>query len=90
MPRPTHHKDININELIDQAAARGAARALAELGLDDSTAGQDIRDLRALLTSWRRIKREASRSLIKFGIRAILLFMLLMAGFVVYSSGIRP
>ncbi|MCG8624819.1 MAG: DUF6127 family protein [Proteobacteria bacterium] len=83
------HKDIDIQQLIEQAAAKGASRALAELGLDDSSAGRDITDLRALLTSWRRIKREITRSLIRFGIRAILLFMLLMAGFVVYSSGLR-
>lgn len=90
--KPAHqatHRDIDIQQLIEQAAAKGASRALAELGLDDSSAGRDITDLRALLTNWRRIKREITRSLIRFGIRAILLFTLLMAGFVVYSSGLR-
>ena len=96
MPRPPHkltasqqHKDIHIPQLIEQAAAKGAARALAELGLDDSGAGRDIRDLRALLSNWRRIKGEITRSLIRFSIRALLLFLLLMAGFIVYSSGLR-
>jgi nitrate reductase NapE component len=45
-----------------------------------------VRDLRELLTNWRRIRREATRSLITFGVRAILIFMVLMAAFVI-STG---
>ncbi len=47
---------------------------------------RDVRDLRELLTNWRRIRREATRSLITFGVRAILIFMVLMAVFVI-STG---
>lgn len=83
------HKDIDIERLIEQAARKGAAKALAELGLDDADAGRDLHDLRSLLTSWKRVKREATRSLITFGVRALLLFMLLMAVFVVTTGDLR-
>jgi hypothetical protein len=74
------------NIIIEQAAKRGARNALAEIGLDDQAACLDVRDLRELLTNWRRIRREATRSLITFGVRAILIFMVLMAAFVI-STG---
>jgi hypothetical protein len=74
------------NVIIEQAAKRGARKALAEIGLDDQAACRDVRDLRELLTNWRRIRREATRSLITFGVRAILIFMVLMAA-VVISTG---
>jgi hypothetical protein len=74
------------NVIIEQAAKRGARKALAEIGLDDQAACRDVRDLRELLTNWRRIRREATRSLITFGVRAILIFMVLMAAFVI-STG---
>ena len=81
------HKDINLDKLIEQAAKSGARKALAELGLDDNTASKDLRDLRDLLVSWRRIRREASRSIIIFGVRAVLIFMILMAA-VIVTTGI--
>ena len=74
------------NVIIKQVAKRGARKALAEIGLDDQAACRDVRDLRELLTNWRRIRREATRSLITFGVRAILIFMVLMAA-VVISTG---
>jgi hypothetical protein len=80
------HKDINLDQLIEQAVAKGAKKALAEMGLDDASASRDLRDLRDLLTSWRRIQRDAGRSLITFGVRALLIFMVLMAGFVITSG----
>ena len=64
----------------------GIRKALAEIGLDDQAACRDVRDLRELLTNWRRIRREATRSLITFGVRAILIFIVLMAA-VVISTG---
>ena len=81
------HQDINLDKLIEQAAKSGARKALAELGLDDNTASKDLRDLRDLLVSWRRIRREASRSIIIFGVRAVLIFMILMAA-VIVTTGI--
>lgn len=42
-----------IDALLDAAAERGAKRALERLGLHDEDAGNDIRDLRNLIESWR-------------------------------------
>lgn len=42
-----------IDTLLEAAAERGAKRALERLGLHDEDAGNDIRDLRSLLESWR-------------------------------------
>ena len=81
------HKDIDLEKLIEQAAKSGAKKALAELGLDDASARKDLRDLRDLLASWQRIRQEASKSIIIFGVRAVLIFMLLMAA-VIISTGI--
>ena len=81
------HKDIDLEKLIEQAAKSGAKKALAELGLDDASAKKDLRDLRDLLASWQRIRQEASKSIIIFGVRAVLIFMLLMAA-VIISTGI--
>lgn len=84
--KPTRSTSPDWNIIIKQAAKRGARNALAEIGLDDQAACRDVRDLRELLTNWRRIRREATRSLITFGVRAILIFMVLMAAFVI-STG---
>ena len=81
------HKDIDLEKLIEQAAKSGAKKALAEIGLEDASAKKDLRDLRDLLASWQRIRQEASKSIIIFGVRAVLIFMLLMAA-VIISTGI--
>ena len=81
------HKDIDLEKLIEQAAKSGAKKALAEIGLNDASAKKDLRDLRDLLASWQRIRQEASKSIIIFGVRAVLIFMLLMAA-VIISTGI--
>lgn len=86
LPRYGQNQDTDWNLVMEQAARRGARKALAEIGLDDQEACRDVRDLRELLTNWQRIRREATRSLITFGVRAILIFMVLMAAFVI-STG---
>jgi hypothetical protein len=78
----------DVDALIEHAARRGARNALAELGLSDTTAPQDIRDLRNLLVSWRRIRKEAYNTVITFSIRAALLIMFGIAAAVIYYSGV--
>ena len=43
--------------LLDEAAEKGAKRALASVGLHDQDAGDDVRELRGLLESWRETKK---------------------------------
>ena len=63
---------------LDEAAERGAQKALAALGLSDATAGDDIRDLRGLIAGW----RDAKRTVIQTFFRAVTVAVLsaLVAG----------
>ncbi|XDZ66210.1 DUF6127 family protein [Alphaproteobacteria bacterium LSUCC0684] len=78
----------DVEALIEHAARRGARNALAELGLNDTSAPQDIRDLRNLLVSWRRIRKEAYKTVVTFAIRVVLLIMFGIAVAVIYVSGV--
>lgn len=49
--------DDALRRLIEEAAERGAERALLRVGLHDEGAGDDIRDLRKLLTDWRAVRK---------------------------------
>ena len=50
---------IELASLLDQAAEKGARRALESVGLHDDNAGNDIRDLRGLIDGWRSAKKSA-------------------------------
>jgi hypothetical protein len=50
-------------ELIEAAAARGARKALAEVGLADEHAAGDIHDLRGILKAISAVKRGALQRL---------------------------
>lgn len=49
-------------EMLARAAHAGAQQALKEIGLADTGAGADVRELRGLLESWRQFKRAAVRT----------------------------
>lgn len=53
-------------KLIDDAAERGAKRALESLGLHDDKAGVDIRDLRTLIESYRDVKATIGRTIVQW------------------------
>lgn len=64
------------NELLDHAAERGAERCLAHLGLENSHAAKDIRELRDLLEAWRDARHTVWQTTVKVittGILAALL-----------------
>ena len=66
-----------LDHLLDQAAERGARKALEQLGLHDEQAGTDIRDLRSLIDSWRQARTTALRTVtqwITMGILGALAF----------------
>jgi hypothetical protein len=58
--------------LLEQAAERGARRALERLGLHDDDAGKDIRDLRTLIDGWRDAKRTVSKAIIQWATIGVL------------------
>lgn len=52
--------------LLDQAAEKGARRALESIGLHDDNAGNDVRELRGLLDSWRQAKHSMIDAVVKW------------------------
>ena len=66
--------------LLAVAAARGARYALAELGLENGAAREDIRDLRSLLGALRLAKRTAWQTTVKIVTTAFVLALLAWAG----------
>ena len=52
-------------QLLELAAERGAKRALADVGLVDEHAANDIRDLRSLLGAVRIAKRTAWQTVVR-------------------------
>ncbi len=59
-------------QVIEAAAERGAKTALAKIGLADEQAGQDVRDLRALMRDWRGIRKTVTRTIAQAITMAIL------------------
>ena len=53
-------------DLLDQAAERGARRALESVGLHDAHAGRDIQDLRTLIDGWRQAKSTVAATIAKY------------------------
>jgi|TARA_R100001594_G_scaffold48466_1_gene81322 hypothetical protein len=64
-----------IEEMLDSAAKRGASQALREIGLQDDTAANDIREMRSLLDAWRLTKKSVWSTTVKMGTVAILTFI---------------
>ena len=87
LPLTEHHDEQSLDMQIEKSAQRGARLALGELGLDDASAPQDLKDLRQLLTSWRRVRRETVQIAIRLGVQVMLLGMLAMATIVLWVSG---
>ena len=55
----------DFDELLEQAAERGAERCLAHRGLENGHAARDIRELRDLLDAWRDARHTMWQTAIK-------------------------
>lgn len=55
----------DFEKLLEEAAGRGAKRALADVGLDGENAAHDIRELRGLLEAFNTAKHTAWQTIIK-------------------------
>lgn len=82
LPRP------EFEALLEQAACRGARKALQQVGLHDENAAQDVRDLRDVLAAMRTARNEAFRTFIRW--LTLGLLALLMAGIAAKSGFIGP
>lgn len=74
-----------LQEMLDEAARKGAKTALETIGLHDEGAANDIREVRGLLDSWRDAKRTAWKTTVNW---AVTLFLgALIVGAWVKSGG---
>jgi hypothetical protein len=76
---------------IDETALRTIVReemksALKEIGLHDDDAGNDVRDLRSLITDWRSIKKTIFHTIAKVG-TAFVLGLLMLGAWSKLSGG---
>ena len=55
----------DLEDIIEGAARRGAEQALKEVGLDTTSAGDDVRELRSLLNAFRSVKSTALDTIVK-------------------------
>lgn len=67
---------IDFESMLERAASHGAKRALRDLGLDDSSASADLRDLRSILASWRLARSTAFIATIKIVSGAVVLALI--------------
>lgn len=58
----TSISEERLKRMLTDAAKQGAQEALREVGLQDEEAGNDMRDLRNLIESWRTAKRTVLRT----------------------------
>ncbi len=69
-----HREDCD--ELLEQAAERGAKRCLEQLGLENGHAARDISELRSLLEAWRDARRTAWQTAVKLATSCLLAALL--------------
>lgn len=67
---------VGLNALIEEASEKGARRVLAQLGLDDGEAQQDLIELRQLLAAWRDAKASAWKAVVDWAVRGTLALLL--------------
>lgn len=69
-----------LERLLSQAANRGARQALKDIGLDNGSAREDIRELRSLLGALRLARRTAWQTTVRVLTTVFLAALLAFAG----------
>lgn len=85
-PQPVGITRAELNDIVAEAAEKGATWALAKLGLGDDRAGNDLRDLRGLLGAYQKVKDSMIRSLGMAIMGAIIGGLLILAKFNMIGS----
>jgi hypothetical protein len=67
---------VTLRAVVEEASGLGATRVLVRLGLDDSTAVNDLTELRQLLAAWRDAKASARNALVTWIVRGSLALLL--------------
>jgi len=64
-----------LEEMIDNAASRGAKEALRSIGLLDDDAAKDIIEMRNLIEAWRDTRRSIRSTVVKMTTVGVLTFI---------------
>jgi hypothetical protein len=78
--RPVSLPWAELEQLLSQAANRGARQALKDLGLDNGEAREDIRELRSLLGALRLARRTAWQTAVRVLTTVFLAALLALLG----------
>ena len=70
--------DLNEQQLLRTIVKEEMKSALKEIGLHDEDAGDDVRDLRSLITDWRGMKKTIMQTIARAG--TVFVLGLLMLG----------
>ena len=65
----------DLEEMLDNAARRGAKEALRSIGLLDDDAARDIIEMRSLLEAWRDTHKSVWSTVVKLATVALLTFI---------------
>ena len=65
----------DLEEMLDNAARRGAKEALRSIGLLDDDAARDIIEMRSLLEAWRATRKSVWSTVVKLATVALLTFI---------------
>jgi hypothetical protein len=76
----------DLEAMLERASEAGAKKALAAVGLHDEDAATDVHELRSLLDSFRDVRREAWRSVVK-ALTTVLLIAIALGGFALLQRG---
>jgi hypothetical protein len=68
---------VMIRALVEEASELGAGRALERLGLSDTGAADDVKELRELLQAWRDAKKSARAAAVGWIVRGVLALLLI-------------
>lgn len=64
-------------EMLSRAAEEGAKRALSDVGLEGAAAGEEIRELRSLLSALQTARRTALKTIVRVITTGILIALLM-------------
>ena len=65
----------DLEEMLDNAARRGAKEALRSIGLLDDDVARDIIEMRSLLEAWRDTRKSVWSTVVKLATVALLTFI---------------
>lgn len=72
--------DTDLNNLLIEAAEKGAEAALRKVGLHDEEAIKDILEIRSLLDTWRETKKTIGQTIAKIITTGVLAILVMEAG----------